>query len=69
MDLNLTAEKVEVERNTQYDVQVYLKDVSETEILQHFTIAEIISELGIEGFLKEIGEDEARKYFDIPESE
>ena len=47
------------------EISISIEDVHNSDILNHFTIEQVIDHFDEDKFLDAIGEEKARKYFDI----
>lgn len=70
IDLNLRASKVVIEHDYSFKgVIVGVEDVYKNEVLDHFTLREVIELCTPESLLDEIGIDRVKEYFNFKDSE
>lgn len=65
MNLDFDCEKVEIKHSTAYKINVEIVGADDGDILNHFTTKDIISHFDEDELLQEIGEEKAKKFFDI----
>ncbi|MCZ9754386.1 hypothetical protein NB835_05220, partial [Pseudomonas aeruginosa] len=63
--LNFTAYKIDVDPASRTTVGISAFDADGTSVLENFDIEQIVNHFGAEALLDEIGEQVARRHFDI----
>ena len=66
MDLEFTCKTVSITPNHN-EVAVSIGSVQNVDILEHFSLKEIIIHFGYDSFLDEIGVDQVKQYFSLSE--
>lgn len=70
IDINLKATSVFTETSsTQKELYVEIENVDETEILNCFSIQDVIDHFGEDEILDKIGADRVKEYFNLKDSE
>lgn len=65
INLSLTASNCSVETHSTRKISVDIENADKSEILEHFTIEEIISHYGDDVLLDSIGQDRAIEHFEM----
>lgn len=64
IDVKIQASKVEISGDSRKEVVLEFA-ANDAALLSHFNVADIVANFDVDDLLNEIGEDAARKYFDI----
>lgn len=65
MDLSLRAKSVTINPSGSKEVDLEIDTVEESDVLDHFTIAQVVKHFGMDEILDFIGESEVISHFDL----